>query len=239
MTADGRVVDFYTKNGGLGLYVSLMVLIPDYELGLTVLVAGDTSALNPLAEATIKTLLPAIDRIGQAQAVSRYAGTYKSAAPLNSSIQLTVDDGPGLRIANWISNGSDILQEYGSFFHPPSTGIDDVVVDARLYPTGLTDSSQMPDGSSVVQKMASRAVFQLLPAAGQSTSNGSHGNDNDSGSREVFFLDDTCNTWAGLDGLVYGSRAFDEFVFHFDPLDGNTVVSLESRVLRVELVKSK
>lgn len=230
-------MDFYTKNGGLGLYGSLMVLIPDYDLGLTVLVAGDTSILNPLAEATIKTLLPAIDKIGRAQAVARYAGLYESATPLNSSIRLTVDDGPGLKISRWISNGSDILQEYASFFHPSGTETDNLIVDARLYPTGLTDSSQMPNGSSVVQRAAFRAVFQVLPAARQSQSTSGHGKgDNSNSSGEVFFLND-CGSWSGLDGLVYGSNALDEFIFHFDQLGGDVVVSLEARGLRADLRK--
>jgi len=48
VTDDGRVVDLYAKIGGLGLYSSQIVLIPpDYDLGLTVLVAEASSILNP------------------------------------------------------------------------------------------------------------------------------------------------------------------------------------------------
>jgi hypothetical protein len=33
-------VDFYTKNGTLGVYARYLILIPDYDVGFTVLDAG-------------------------------------------------------------------------------------------------------------------------------------------------------------------------------------------------------
>ena len=232
VTDDGRVIDFYTKNGGLGLYGSLMVLIPDYDLGLTILVAGDTSIVNSLARTVLKALIPVVERIGREQAATRYAGLYASTVPLNSSIRLVVQDGPGLKIERWISNGSDILREYGAFFQPVGAG--NVDVDVRLYPTGLTDTPPTRYGaahhSSPVQDASFRAVFQVLPSSSSNSTNSKTNNN----SADDFFLQ-TCISWGGLDAPVYGGNALDDFVFHFDRL-GN-VVSLEARALRVILRK--
>jgi hypothetical protein len=60
------------------------------------------------------------------QARQSFTGTFK-ATTVNSSITLDVDDGPGIVVTNWISNGTnfpenDILQ----------------AADVRLYPTQLS-----------------------------------------------------------------------------------------------------
>lgn len=249
LTADGRVVDLYSKSGGIGLYVSEMVLIPDYDVGLTVLVAGDSGAMVPLLDQTLATLIPAVEAIGRDDARKRYAGIYRSAspAPANSSITIVVDSqAPGLKVEQWISNGKDMLAEYAALRGANRTR----PVDARLYPTALTRGSRGGGNSSAPatqskstisrtrsynatldegrEEEAFRAVYHILPdPARNATSNSPPG---------VFSMINACSTWDAIDGLVYGTRAFDGFVFRSDG-KGN-VISLENRALRAVLSKS-
>ena len=208
-------------------YNSGIVLIPDYDVGFTVLVAGGGGVLPTLVETVIRTLVPAVEKVGRDQAAARYAGRYEAAAPLNSSIDLLVQrEAPGLKIGRWISNGSDFLAEYARFFGPPATqGGGGRELDVRLYPTGLTDSSS-PSSSSKYREESFRAVFQLVRPGNPSS---------DSSSAEPFFLN-ACSSWGALDGLVYGNNSLDDFVFRSDERDGS-IVGLEARALRVELRK--
>jgi hypothetical protein len=41
ITNASRIVDTYTKSGDVGLYSSLFALVPDYNIGISVLTAGD------------------------------------------------------------------------------------------------------------------------------------------------------------------------------------------------------
>ena len=133
-TEDGRVIGLYTKNGGVGLYGSLLILVPDYDVALTILVAGDVSSMEPLAETTLTMFLPVIDRIGKIQAASQFAGRYGSSEGGNSSMTLSLDEGPGLNVDQLLSRGKDILAEYHDLL---GSRRNDTMVSLRLYPTGL------------------------------------------------------------------------------------------------------
>ena len=41
---NGRVVDYYTKSGDVGLYASILALAPDYNIGFGILAADDSGA---------------------------------------------------------------------------------------------------------------------------------------------------------------------------------------------------
>jgi hypothetical protein len=74
-----------------------------------------------------RTKYRAADAAAKEQAGQAFTGRYE-ANGLNSSISLVVDGGPGVRISEWISNGTDflaspLLQPFG---------------DLRLYPARLT-----------------------------------------------------------------------------------------------------
>jgi len=69
----------------------------------------------------------AADAAAKEQASRAFRGTFKS-REANSSITLAVDDGPGVSVTNWVSNGvdfltNDLFSAYSSF---------------RLFPTKLT-----------------------------------------------------------------------------------------------------
>ncbi|MCJ1430324.1 hypothetical protein MMC29_008242 [Sticta canariensis] len=208
LTTDHRVIDLYTSSGGLGLYGSLLVLIPDYDVALTVLVAGPSDTVNPpneLASLILKAFLPVIEKVGKQQAATLYAGSYESLSS-NSSLKITVDDGPGLHVNRWVSNGKDFLQAYKAF-----TGQEVGDVDFRLYPTGLKNA----------HAVSFRGILQVLPA----------GDTANLQKDDIFSTD--CSNWIEIDGFQYGFNAADDFLFNVD--ESGHAISVEPRIARQTL----
>ena len=212
------VVDLYTKAGDVGVYSSLLVLVPDYDIGWVVLSAADSSGTastgsRVIADSIAETFIPAFEAAAKDSAAVTFSGTYKATNGLNSSIAIVTDDSPGLGIHSWISNGTDVLANYLAF-----NGLADARfnANARLYPTNLFQDSP--------KEQAFRAVFEVLPKNATASSSGSGG---------VF--SSSCFTWMSMDGISYGNVAADDFLFHFD--EYGSVVSLEPRMFRVALRK--
>lgn len=68
---DDRVTDIYTKSGSLGLYASIVALLPDYGAGSVTLAAGQSShaALDGLIADMV---LPELETIARKEADSVY-----------------------------------------------------------------------------------------------------------------------------------------------------------------------
>lgn len=107
-----RIQTIITKAGGVRGYSSHLILIPEYDVGVVVLVAGDGHALSWLREEILTALTPVLEGIARQQTTNRLSGTYVSSnAQINSSISLEVQ-GPSLVITSWTSNGTDFLARY-------------------------------------------------------------------------------------------------------------------------------
>lgn len=227
LTEDGRVIDLYTKNGGLLGYSSELVLVPDYDVGLTIFVAGygfPVAALTTFTQQIIQTFIPLIEQVGKTQAAARYTGTYDDPSS-NSSVEISVDKGPGLVIKQWINNNIDVLQAYDSQF-----GSIINYTDWRLYPSGLKKlkTKTGPGDGAVAYRAFARPVYPNANATKDEESVTAEQNDGPS------VLTD-CLTWAEIDGFVYGSIGVDDFVFHTDSFGNAT--SVEPRVTRLRLNK--
>jgi hypothetical protein len=204
LPSTSRVIDLYTKNGGIGVYSSEIVLVPEWDIGISILVAGSGSTLSRIFQMIAEVMGPALEAAARKQADAAYSGHYVSSDPkLNSSITITTDDSlSGLGITSWISNGTNMLDTVALLLVPnPSI---------RLYSTGL--KKKLSDGSSLVSW---RAVIDDM---------------DQSNATSVF---PTCTNWGGVDGLMYGTIATDDFVFTLGR-DG-VAESVEPRVLRSRL----
>ncbi|KAL7912515.1 beta-lactamase/transpeptidase-like protein [Trichoderma velutinum] len=202
----GRIVDLYTKSGSVGAYNSLLILIPDYQVTLAILAAGPDSAaaLQAATEIAIQTLIPALEKAAKAESCRRHCGKYAPAgAEKNSSLVLTVDDGPGLLLKEWTHQGHDIIAAGQAYANATRGGRINAV---RLFPTGLQTGRQV----------AYRALFETIPYQ------------YDPSVHMVF--DPTAGIWGTPDQLMYGEIAADEYVFHLDA-EGNSA-AVEPRVLR-------
>lgn len=145
-TSSWHTVDAYTKAGGIGSYTAQYGILPDSDVGYSILAAhpdGDGSNAG-LLEQTI--LLPVLTKavygIARNQALANFGGRYTSPAT-KSSLTLDVDAGPGLVITEFIYNGTNIisvLAALGLAGGPP-----------RVYPSNLEDKSK------------NRVAFRLVP----------------------------------------------------------------------------
>jgi hypothetical protein len=115
LTRSKRTVRFITKAGGLPGYTSIISTIPEYGLGITILVGGKPSIFSKLLEAVGTIVVRAAEEVAIRQLQERYVGTYTSTnQTLNSTITLVADE-RGLVVERFISNGTDVLQSaYGT-----------------------------------------------------------------------------------------------------------------------------
>ena len=106
-----RGVSIITKAGGLPGYSLHIVLVPEFDLGFTILVAGKYEALQWLDNEVIGKVFRSVETVAREQTSENYAGLYR-AYRINSSIELEVNGGSGLVVKSWSSNGTDFLAEY-------------------------------------------------------------------------------------------------------------------------------
>lgn len=204
-----RVVDAFNKAGRIGYYSSLLVLLPDYGVGFSVLMAGEDIPGNAnfgLADALGAQLLPALEAAAREQAEGKFAGEYVDEGNVLSRLRLTTQvDRPGLGVEGWVSNGTDMM----TVAVVMQGGYAPVEPSVRLYPTGL--ETVRGDGS---RKVAFKGVFEdlNLPA------------------REGTMFSTDCGTWVSFTGVTYGTQPLDQFVFDVDA-EGE-VLSIESLALR-------
>jgi CubicO group peptidase (beta-lactamase class C family) len=71
-----RPVTFVTKSGGLPGYTSIIMIVPDYDLGVTILVGGQGQLLSKLQKLVTIPLVEAIERVAFEQMGAAYGGTY-------------------------------------------------------------------------------------------------------------------------------------------------------------------
>lgn len=182
--ATPRPIDLYTKAGGLAGYSSHAVLVPEYDLALTIHAAGDdaVAAVQSLLPLVVKPLVSSADQQARAEARARYSGTYR-AEDGNSSIQLVLDDGPGLRVESAVVNGVAIIPALAMV-----QKLDASNASARLYP-------QVEDSSDESHSYWRLIVERLYEGA------------------ERGFAEQYCASWNWTDTLRYASEPLDKVVF--------------------------
>ncbi|KAF4629589.1 hypothetical protein G7Y89_g8558 [Cudoniella acicularis] len=234
----GRIVDLYTKDGKLGSYGSYMILIPDYNVGFTILVAGASSDADVLAGFVTDAFLPALEAAAKTQADSLYSAVYQipvnktvGANSSNTMLKISTHDSiPGLVLKMWSSSGTfvpslfPLLETLGTGdvndsiqtlenMQAGQAQIDINSVSITLFPTGLKSST--PDGGEVI---SFRGVFGI-----------------NSTTVDTSPFADPDAAWEIADQFIYGNSGLDEF---FITLDKNgEVVSIENALLQQKLVK--
>lgn len=203
-----HLFDLCAKAGDILSYSSYVVLSPDYNVGFTVVVAGNqtTSTAEQLISTITAALFPAVATTAKKQADVKYSGTYTASdSSLNSTLTISTEPGnPGLVVSGWISNGTSIAVPLAASF-----GTSDM--DIRLYPSGLVDK---------ISERRTRVGYKgVFAAKGKEPNEG------------VF--DSTCTSWISP-ARIYGNVGIDGFVFEIQ--DGQ-VVGVEPRAFRTTLVK--
>ncbi|KAI1463017.1 beta-lactamase/transpeptidase-like protein [Daldinia caldariorum] len=208
-----RYTTAFNKAGNIGDYSALLAILPDFDIGFTVLLAGELpgNAGFGLADTLGEYILPAIEEAARTEAGAKYSGHYVYPnQKINSSMTITTDELPGLSISQWFSNGTDfawistVLQNQ---YYPVKPRI-------RLYPSGLEGPAE--NGG---KRVAFKAMFEDADAPR---------NNNKMFSTE-------CGSWVSIESVIYGSAAVDELIFNLD--SSGKVVSVMSPSLRVTLNK--
>ncbi|CAN9346863.1 unnamed protein product [Alternaria sp. RS040] len=105
-----RTIRVISKGGGLPGYTSIIMTVPEYDLGITILIAGPNKIFAKIQSIVLTTMIQVAEKIAIRQLSDRYAGTYSAADPkLNSTVRLTADH-RGLVVTTWISNGTDVFE---------------------------------------------------------------------------------------------------------------------------------
>ncbi|KAK4224645.1 beta-lactamase-like protein sdnR [Podospora fimiseda] len=145
-----RVIDLYTKSGGIQSYISHLALSPDHGLGISFLSGnGGQNTFFYLQEKLYNAWFGSAEAIMRNEAENRFGGVYKGSD--NSTVEFKLDDTgePGLLLSGLISNGTDLLEVFGQAFGLP----EGVKLGGWLYPMGR---------DARTGKVAFRAVFGAL-----------------------------------------------------------------------------
>ncbi|KAF1850311.1 beta-lactamase/transpeptidase-like protein [Cucurbitaria berberidis CBS 394.84] len=215
-TQPHRSLSIFTKAGTFRKYTSFLTLMRDYNLGFTIMMAGDPAMSNFMgADLLGAAVIPAYDAVARDEADKLFSGTYAARdGPITRSwLTITTDPNkPGLGIGPWISNGTDMVDMATKL--QAGTDYTTINAEARLYYTQL--ESPMANGG---KKQAWKAVYEDTgrPAAGP----------------QLWSTD--CAAWVSVTGITYGSLPLDEFVFFFDK--SGKVVSVTNLALRSTLYK--
>lgn len=224
--AHPHVTDIYTKDGHVPGYTARIAAISEYGVGFTLLTTGDFQSINIITEAFLSTLTPAIKEATREEAKA-YIGNFSTLAnsTIKSHLVLTIDGGPGLKITEFFSNSSNMLDRYFKLWTlwPGSSGGSQL--DFRIYPAGISEASSSNGTSSTARGLIKEDWrLEMEPVPDPSTSQ--------LPSQKVY--DSICSTWQGYDTLYYGGKPMDRFVFL---KKGDEVVGVEIPFLRVTLMK--
>jgi len=209
-----RILDLYTKNGGIGAYNTQFALSPDQGFGFSVLTAGRPPTSGPdlrqttmfaINQVVTEIFTPAFEKAALEQAVRNFAGTYVASDNTTSPQSLTIvaGDGPaGLGVQNWTSGDLDLVKSY--FAAKNLMALDEVPGQPtlRLYPMDLHNGKQV----------AFRGVYEIPNKDGVYSS----------GSRP---FEKYCATWSQLSEPQYGNIGLDDFVFDIDEMGKATAIT--------------
>ncbi|KAK5679683.1 hypothetical protein LTS10_007631 [Elasticomyces elasticus] len=105
-----RPVTFINKGGAVPSYFSRITLMPEYGLGLTLLVGGESSILEKIQEAVTIPLVRAAEGLVWQSIDATHSGDYTALnKELNSSIAFAASVATGLEVTSFISNGTDMF----------------------------------------------------------------------------------------------------------------------------------
>lgn len=207
----GVVTDLYAKGGDSGHYSSFFVLVSDFDVGFSILVASTSAkrltTIGAIGDLMTDVILPALMAQAAAEAERNLGGSYASTVEgLNSSLTLSLNQSegapPGLMMSRFISNGTDML------LTPPEL--------ARGRPTRLLPS--LTDAAT--GQIAFRAV-----------------GDADASRVQVGTFSDTIVAdWISADVSTYGGLSTGLFVFALD--SSGKALAVNPAAYRVKLERT-
>lgn len=117
-----KITDMYTKLGDSGAYGGVLVLLPEYDAGFTLLSAASDSGTRSNATLVVldyvtNAVIPALEAQAEAEAKANYVGKYTfTDGKVNASVTIGLNESDipgitsGLTLTEWTYNGTDVLK---------------------------------------------------------------------------------------------------------------------------------
>lgn len=186
-----RPVTIVSKSGGLPGYVSNIFLLPEYDLGVTVLVAGNITLLDQVQDIVLKGLIKAAEASIWDHTKTVYDEDFVATnSSLNSSLSLRSTPQHGLTISKFISNGTDMLDTVLTQILAPYVPPQKQGWHAQLVPTLLFKNESTKQGE----------IWRFLIVQERTEKKSGHG-----------LFDEFCVT--DVDTTSYGTLPLNEVVF--------------------------
>jgi hypothetical protein len=116
LPSTSRPVTFVTKSGSVPGYLSYVILLPEYDLGITILTTGTSALLkDSIREIITVPLVKTAEHIAQKDLAARYTGTYQ-ATHMNSTLVISHSAKKSLYVESFISNSTDVFAALKSFW---------------------------------------------------------------------------------------------------------------------------
>ncbi|KAK3994822.1 beta-lactamase-like protein 2 [Cladorrhinum sp. PSN332] len=244
-----QFVHTFNKAGSLGAYSTLLAIIPELDIGFTIMAAGVVPAglVMDIADTLTSTYVPTYMYVARSQAAAAYAGDYRfvPSVPTNSSTSNFTRDNAkyARRFANDSSpvaptnlNSSltiaiDPAKPGMGVYNWISNGTEMSYIAVAIN-ANITDEYLKKIEPSV--RLYPTGLEEKLPDGGKRVAFKAVFEDLSLAAKSNSFSSD-CSTWVGVTAVVYGSRPLDLFIFDFDK--GGKVRAVENAALRARLEK--
>jgi hypothetical protein len=237
--AHPHTIDIHAKDGAALAYAARMAVIDQYGMGIVILSAGGlgNEALNPVTDAILATLVPAVEEATREHA-RKYMAKYSASSNITSpysdepkvpaSVVLDIDDGPGLRVQSLLRNGTDMFSAIQTVWDLQLVSPGVLNTEFRMYPMDIEEcATEELNGQNVkVVKEDWRMIIAPKPLPLKS--------ELPTTSEEPFNGD--CYAFQSVDTIYYGGQAVDRFVVWKYQSSGE-IVGIESPALRLLLQK--
>ncbi|KAK0727547.1 beta-lactamase/transpeptidase-like protein [Lasiosphaeria miniovina] len=255
-----QFVHTFNKAGSLGAYSSLLAIIPELDIGFTIMAAGDPppGLAMDIADTLTRTYLPTMAYVARTQAKATFGGRYRHTGPATASNYTgpaTASNYTGLATtSNSTSGFGNATGPYANSSAPLNSSLT-ITVDADRPGLGVLDwFSNGTDMAFVATAIGSNVTSEyfdkmkpsvrLYPTGLEQPASSNAGGkrvafkavfeDLSLPARNASFSTD-CATWVTATAVVYAKRPLDLFIFDFDR-DGK-VTAVENAALRIRLDK--
>ena len=208
LSTTSRPVTFVTKSGSVPGYLSYIIMLPEYDLGITILTTGTSTSLkDKIREILTVPLVEAAENIAQHDLSAHHTGVYKS-THLNTTLTLAHSATRSLYIESFISNSTDVISAWTPLLDQVTKG---EPFRIQLIPTTLYQDEENQQGALWRGILVSETRNKQL------------------------IWDDHCIT--DEDFALYAGKPLLEFVFWGAENGNDTVKEVEISAFRIKLAR--
>ncbi|KAK0652653.1 beta-lactamase/transpeptidase-like protein [Cercophora newfieldiana] len=251
-----QFIHTYNKAGSIGSYYTLLALLPELDIGYSVMVAGTPpgSLTMDIAEALTGVYIPTLTFVAQAQANATYSGTYRYTGNLTTASNTTASYNAttGRLRRRQSPLPLPTTNSTGSIPTPLNSTLTIIAHDGKpgmgVY-NWISNSTDMSPIAVAINSNLSSEYFDRmkpsvrlyptgledpLPNGGKKVAFKAVFEDLSLPQKNATYVSD-CAMWVGVTSAVYGGRPLDLFIFEMDAR--GRVVGVENAALRLGMEK--